>query len=368
MSSFSVTYRLAVAPSEGLARAEAIALEQSVELPRDALPADFEEPSFVPAVAGIEEHPEGGVLATLDVPVVTTGYDAAQLLNVLFGNASLLPDVELVAVEPSLDARVAFGGPRHGIAGLRALCGAPSRPLTCTALKPMGLAPAELARRAALFARAGVDIIKDDHGLADHPFCPFDERVRACQKAVEDVAQETGRRALYAPNLLGAPAEVFRQAEEARRCGVGAVLVAPMLVGPALFHRLAQAELDVPVLAHPALGGAARIAATALLGTLFRLWGADAVIYPHHGGRFDFGAEVCRGIAGRLRHGLEPLRPAFPVAAGGMEVERIDELVGFYGRDVVLLLGGSLYRAGGDLEARTRRFVEAVAESASEEE
>ena len=69
----------------------------------------------------------------------------------------------------------------------------------------MGLEPAQLAALCGTFARAGIDLIKDDHGLADHPFCPFEARVEACLAAIEAAARETGRRALYVPNLTGRP-------------------------------------------------------------------------------------------------------------------------------------------------------------------
>lgn len=36
---------------------------------------------------------------------------------------------------------------------------------------------------AGTFARAGLDIIKDDHGIADQARAPFAERVVACQRA-----------------------------------------------------------------------------------------------------------------------------------------------------------------------------------------
>ena len=60
----------------------------------------------------------------------------------------------------------AFPGPRYGVAGLRELAGAHGRALTCTALKPQGLAPAALAGLAHRFALAGIDVIKDDHGIS----------------------------------------------------------------------------------------------------------------------------------------------------------------------------------------------------------
>jgi ribulose-bisphosphate carboxylase large chain len=44
-----------------------------------------------------------------------------------------------------------------------------------------------------------------------------------------------------------------------------------------------------------------------------------------------------------------------------MSVERVPELVAFYGTDCMLLVGGSLYLAGPGLDRRIREFVDAVA-------
>jgi hypothetical protein len=64
------------------------------------------------------------------------------------------------------------------------------------------------------------------------------------------------------------------QIEVARQAGVGAVMMAPMLIGLPVFHEISS-TIGLPVLAHPAFGGT-RIAMPLLLGKLFRLFGADA--------------------------------------------------------------------------------------------
>ena len=102
-----------------------------------------------------------------------------------------------------------------------------------------------------------------------------------------------------------------------------------------------------------------------LLGTIFRLFGADAVIYPHWGGRFGYSADVCRNLAERLRCTWNSVRPALPVPAGGMALERAAELIAFYGVDTMLLIGGSLYEAGDALYERSRSCVEAVHRTAA---
>ncbi len=355
------SYRIHASADELEARIEALRLEQTVELPRDAIRSETVERLVLPRVADTRPADEdtrkrgAAFLVTLEFPLETTGRDPAQLLNVLFGNSSLHDDVSLVSVELPASLCEVFGGPRFGIAGLRKLAGVERRALTCTALKPMGLAADALAARCALFARAGIDLIKDDHGLADQRFAPFEARVRACQAAVE------GQAALYVPNLTGTPSTLRRQLAFARDCGVRAVLVAPMLVGLPAFHELVQESEGVAILAHPALGGVARVEPPALLGTLFRAYGADAVIYPHHGGRFGYSPDTCREIADRLRGASHGLLASLPVPAGGMSVERVPELLAFYGGDTLLLIGGSLYQAGEHLLERSREFVLAVA-------
>lgn len=367
-SSLHVTYLVRAAAGDVAARAESLLLEQTVELPRSAATRD---PWVADHIVGCVEdvRPAGTDLHRVSIaqPLATTAGDPAQLLNVLFGNCSLQPDVLLADVELPDAAFDWLPGPRAGLAGLRELTGVTGRPLLATALKPMGLQPAQLAALCDTFARAGIDLIKDDHGLANHPFCPFEDRVEACLAAVESAARETGRIALYVPNLTGTPDRVRRQLEFARQAGVRAVMLSPMLVGLPLLHELASESGGLPIVAHPAFGGVLRAAEPALLGKIFRWYGADAVIFPHAGGRFSFSEATCRAIAGALRAPHPRARPAFPAPAGGIRVERVGELLDFYGNDCILLIGGSLYQAGDALFDRARDLVGQVTRAAAAE-
>ncbi|MGH7549395.1 MAG: RuBisCO large subunit C-terminal-like domain-containing protein [Gemmatimonadota bacterium] len=340
-------------------RAKALALEQTAELPADALVGEAARKGLVGRVVAVERDPEAGHQVTIEYPAAAAADDPAQLLNLLFGNASQQDDVELLDAQLPDTLRELLGGPGHGIQGIRSAVGAGDRPLACAALKPMGLGPEALGRICSTLAEAGIDVIKDDHGLADAGYCPLEARMEACLSAVERVSDATGRRAVYAPNLIGSPAALARQLETAERLGAGAVLVAPLVVGLPAFHELAQ-QSPVPIVAHPALSGGSRIATPLLLGTLFRLYGADAVVFPHAGGRFPFDETLCRDLADRLRRPGEGIRPALPVPAGGISVERVREMIGFYGSEVMLLVGGTLYRAGELLGERAREFVERV--------
>ncbi len=352
------TYRIA-APFDGArARAEALAAEQSVEMPLSAI-RDARVLRDIVARVDAVRPVDGGFEADIALAAATTGDEASQLVNMLFGNCSLQPEVELVRVAfPDGFAR-RFPGPRFGIAGIRSLVGAGRRALTCSALKPQGSTVQDLARLARLLALAGIDVVKDDHGLADQAFSPFAERVPAVQQAIDAANRETGGRTVYAPTFSGRPRQLREQRRVAEQAGVRMALVAPMLIGLPSFVEFRE-DTALPLLAHPALGGAARIAPPVLLGTLFRLFGADATIFPNHGGRFSYSPQTCESLCAAARGPLDRLAPILPVPAGGMTVERVDEMLAGYGTDTMLLIGGGLLAAGDALAERAREFVARV--------
>jgi ribulose-bisphosphate carboxylase large chain len=359
MDRILATYRITAGESESRARAEALAAEQSIEMPVAAVQDPRVLSDVLARVEAIRPH-AGEFEVVLGIAPATTGNEAGQLANMLFGNCSLQPEVELVDVEFPAGYEKAFGGPRFGIAGIRKIAGVEGRPLTCTALKPQGSSVEHLAGLARTFALAGIDVIKDDHGIANQGFGPFAERVPAVQRAVLQANRESGGRTLYAPTFSGGPRALAEQVRIAKECGVKMALVAPMIVGLPSFVEL-QVDLDIPVIAHPALAGAARIAPSVLLGKLFRLLGADATIFPNHGGRFSYDKATCLAIADAARRPWQALRPALPVPAGGMSIERVPEMVASYGPDTMLLIGGALLSAKDRLLERTREFVAAAA-------
>ena len=348
------------------ARAEALALEQSVELPRAAVTDRRVRDEVIARVVDIRPRAaadagtDGQAFdVTLGIAAETTGAEAGQLLNMLFGNSSLHHDVALVDLRIPAGFARRFRGPAHGIGGIRRLTGVTRGPLTCTALKPVGSTAEGLATLAATFARSGIDVVKDDHGLADQASAPFAERVRCVQRAVDDANRVAGRRCVYAPSLTGDLGAMLERAALARERGVRMFLVAPMVSGVASLSALAR-ELDAPLLAHPALAGCARIARPLLLGRLFRLFGADATIFPHAGGRFGLQRSECEAIADAARSAWHGLAPALPVPAGGIDVAHVQDVGAIYGDDAMLLVGGSLLVGAGTIEERCRAFVAAV--------
>ncbi|MEO7741622.1 MAG: RuBisCO large subunit C-terminal-like domain-containing protein [Usitatibacter sp.] len=358
MNRILATYRITAPPGESRARAEALAAEQSVEMPVAAIGDERVLSEVVATVEDIRPHADRFEVV-LGIAPATTGHEASQLMNMLFGNCSLQPEVELVDVAFPDGYEKSFPGPRFGIEAIRALTGAAGRPLTCSALKPLGSGVEHLASIARTFALARIDVIKDDHGIADQSYAPFAERVPAVMRAITEANRESGGQTAYAPTFSGSARALDAQARIAREHGVKMALVAPMLVGVPAFVEL-RAELNLPIIAHPAFAGTGRIAAPLLLGKLFRLFGADATIFPNHGGRFSLSRETCLAIAAAARAPWAGVAPILPVPAGGMSVERVAQMRATYGNDTMLLIGGGLLSAGDRLLEKSREFVESV--------
>lgn len=360
MSRFLAHYHITADSADIAARAAALALEQSVEMPLAAIPLGRIRREIVATVEDITQLAPQRFAVALAIATATTGGEIGQLMNMLFGNCSLQEDVALVDVDLPQDFTDRFRGPRFGIAGLRERLAVPSRALTMTALKPQGLSASELAALCETFAGAGIDIVKDDHGIANQAYSPFAERVVACMQSVRRANAATGGNSVYAPSLSGGPRQLREQLRIAREEGVGMLLACPMLLGLANFHELMEYDIECPVIAHPALGGAMRIHPPLLFGRLFRLLGADASIFPNYGGRFSYSLDTCLALATAAREPWRQLRTCLPVPAGGMNLDRVPEMVEVYGRDVILLIGGALLSAGDELAARSRAFVERV--------
>lgn len=357
----TASYVVTCAERDVVARAEAIASEQSVECPLEAIAEQRILDEIVARVKTIVPAGPGRFRVEVAIAAQTIGANPVQFINMVFGNASLWDDVQFAGLDVPDAVLARFPGPRHGIAGVRRLLRAPARPLTNAAMKPQGLHVPELAAMCRTFALAGVDIIKDDHGIDDQQYSPFAERVEACQAALAEAVASTGKPALYAPNLIGTPRVLRERARIARDAGVRAVLVAPMLVGLPAFFDLVDEFPDFIYLAHPSFGGARHIAPELLFGRLLRLFGSDAVIFVNVGGRFGYTRETCAALAAGARAPWGALAPALPVPAGGMRLERVEELLDFYGPDTMLLIGGNLLIDHERVLERTREFTSRVA-------
>lgn len=358
------SYRLSCGSlGEAVSLAGAIAREQTVEAP-PGVGGNRLQARMLGRIERIERGRGGGWRTRIAYPLDATTTELTQLLNVAYGNVSLMDGVRLVGLDFAPAVLRSLPGPRFGIGGIRSLVRAPRRPLVSAAIKPIGLSSRGLARQAAAFARAGVDIVKDDHGLAVQGSAPFSERTRMIAEAVAAANARVGGRTAYFPNVTGPLDTLGERLEQVAALGLAGVLLCPSLMGLDALRRVAAGSRPLAVMAHPSHAQTAPrraegIAPDVLLGTLYRVAGADIVVYVNAGGRFSWPEETCHAVNRRLREPLEPLRRALPAPAGGVNAAEAGHWFACYGPDTMLLIGGSLL-VQQDLEGAARRLVEAA--------
>jgi len=302
-----------------------------------------------PVEVGGDDDEVHDFLVQIAVPTVNVGPQLPMLLTTLLGNdASTSVQAKLVDLEiPDAYARD-LGGPRFGVAGVRALVGVTDRPLVLNMIKPCtGLSPQEGARIFKETALGGVDLVKDDELLGDTSFSPVVERVREFGRAAREVLEETGKDVVYVPNVTDRPDRMLDTARRAVDAGARALMITYATVGYGGLQALRDA-VDVPLLGHfagtgpyfegPASGMSAPIAA----GMLPRLAGADLVLTTTPYG----GYPVRRLPYLRTLQQLALPRPhvaaALPVIGGGVHPGVVARYVRDAGTDVVLGAGGAV--------------------------
>lgn len=361
VSHFTLTYRIqAESEHEAEQIAHNIRTEQTVEMPLPAVPKSAEH-SIAELISVEATEVKDLWTVILSFPTSVVGDDITQLFNILFGNISLIPGIKIVDADDHLFS--SFNqGPSFGIDGIRALLDEKKGALSCTALKPIGLSENELAERAFLFSKSGIDIIKDDHGLTNQSEATFKKRVSACVEAIRNGEQHSGKKTLYFPNITSNPIYIEQKFQEAIELGADGVLLSPQLTGLETLSALADLQL-APIMAHPAFSGSYVIherhgfTPEFYYGKLWRALGADSIIYPNAGGRFGNSVETCLALNHQMHTEFCNFKTSLPSPAGGINLGSIPDLLNRYGTDIAYLVGGSLYSHKDGIERATVEFL-----------
>jgi ribulose-bisphosphate carboxylase large chain len=266
-------------------------------------------------------------LLDLSWPLANLGPSLPNLLATIAGNLFELRQVSglrLLDLKLPADFVAANPGPRFGIAGTRSLAGVGEGPLIGTIIKPsVGLSAAETAATARLLVDGGIDFIKDDELQADGPHCPFDERVRAVMRVIDDAADRTGRKAMVAFNLTGEIDEMRRRHDRVLAAGGTCVMVSLNSVGLTGLLALRR-HSQLPIHGHR--NGWGYLSRSPALGwdyapwqLLWRLAGAD---HLHVNGLANKFSESDESVVAAARAVLTPVSddrpmPAMPVFSSG---------------------------------------------------
>jgi ribulose-bisphosphate carboxylase large chain len=224
------------------ARVESIDLLDSVEVP--SLPGA----RAGKAVSGPVRYQRAEFV--LSFPLENMGVNLPTLMATVCGNLYELAEVsglKLLDLElPEAFAR-RYPGPQFGIEGTRKLAGVFDRPIIGTIIKPsVGLTPEQTAELARALGEAGIDFIKDDELMADPPHSPLRDRVNAVMRVINDLADRTGKKIMYAVNISDETDAMLRHHDTVREAGGTCVMVSLNGVGLAgVAHLRRHCELPI---------------------------------------------------------------------------------------------------------------------------
>ncbi len=309
-----------------------------------------------PALPGAIDARDGKIRrarVTLSWPVDNIGPDLLNLMATVSGNLFELKQFSGLRIEdirlPEMFAE-AGPGPKFGVRGTRRLAGVEQRPLIGTIVKPsVGFGPDETAALVKVLAEAGIDFIKDDELQANGPACPFEDRARAVMRAINDHADRTGKKVMFAFNLTGEIDDMRRRHDLVRDLGGTCVMASLNSVGLAGMIGLGR-HTELPIHAHR--NGWGYLSRHPLLGWSYVAWskfwrmaGAD---HMHVNGLQNKFCEADDSVIASAKAQLTPMfatKPctAMPVLSSGQSaVQPAETYRRLASTDLIYAAGGGI--------------------------
>ena len=306
----------------------------------------------------------------LSWPIENIGPSLPNLMSTIAGNLFELRQVSGLrltglTLPPSFAG--AYPGPAFGIEGTRRLSGVTHGPLIGTIIKPsVGLSADETAQQVRKLVAGGIDFIKDDELQADGPHCPFEERVRAVMRVVNDEADRTGKKAMVAFNLTGDLDQMRRRHDLVLAEGGTCVMAVLNSIGLVGMHELRR-HAQLPIHAHRA--GWGYLSRCPELGwdyapwqMIWRLAGAD---HLHVNGLRNKFSEPDDSVIAAARAVLAPVMPEAPMPAmpvfssGQTGLQAADTYAALGCADLIHTAGGGIFGHPGGVAAGVEALREA---------
>jgi ribulose-bisphosphate carboxylase large chain len=289
----------------------------------------------------------------LSFPFVNMGASLPNLLATVAGNLYELREfsgLKLMDLELPRAFAEKYQGPQFGIEGTRRLTGVAGRPVIGTIIKPsVGLSPEQTAELVRTLIEAGLDFIKDDELMADPPHSPFAERVRAVMRVINEHAERTGKKAMYACNVTGEIDEMLSRHDAVLEAGGTCVMVSLNHVGAPAVARLRR-HSQLPIHGHR--NGWGMLTRSPYLGVDFRayqkIWRLAGVDHLHCNGLRNKFWEPDESVIASARALLTPLyadKPyvVMPVLASAQWAgQAVDSYKALGTSDVMYVCGGGI--------------------------
>jgi ribulose 1,5-bisphosphate carboxylase large subunit-like protein len=280
-----------------------------------------------------------------------------QIMMLMIGGPVLefvyYDQVALLDFDPPGSVLERFSGPRFGIKGTRKLLSVPDDELIIgTIIKPCaGLSPEEVAEKCYQAALGGVRFIKDDEKMLSPAYCPLEKKVKLIFWKLQQVAEQTGRKTIYAPHLVASPDKMKDTAKRLVEWGASALMFNPLVAGLGVMNSLASdPNINVPLYAHSGSRSGwstgPRRVDDVVLAKLIRLAGGDyfqigvmGQLDAHVASRTpELLVKLHKVLSQPWRH----LKDTASVVAGGLNAINLGDNIDAFGQDFIGLAGSSI--------------------------
>ncbi len=288
----------------------------------------------------------------LAFPLEGFGTNLPVLISMTMGNfyaLRQLSGIRLLDLEFPRAFADAYPGPQFGSKGTRQLAGVAQGPLIGTIVKPnLGLSPEETAEKVRQVAEAGVDFIKDDEVMANPPHSPLSRRVQAVMRVINEHADRTGKKVMYAFNISDELDAMLRHHDLVVKAGGTCVMVSIISVGYMGVLALRR-RCQLPIHAHR--NGWDMMTRCPQLGVEFTAWqkiwrliGVDHLHVNGLGNKFWESDDSVVASAQAVRTPLLGGFEVMPVIGSGQWAGQAPETLARVGtQDLIYLAGGGIF-------------------------
>lgn len=291
-------------------------------------------------------------LVTVSWPMGNFGTSLPTLMSTLAGNLFELAElsaIRLIDVDLPKEFALDQPGPQFGVKGTRAFMDGHTGPLIGTIIKPsIGFTPDETADLVATLVTAGIDFIKDDELQANGPDCPFEDRLNAVMRVINDHAERTGKKVLYAANITDEIDQMWRNLDAMERVGATCAMVCVNSVG---LTGLRAVRNHSKALIHGHRAGWGLFSRSPDIGIefgvmqkLWRLAGADHLHVNGLANKFTESDDVVARAARSVQHPVSdnggPAHTAMPVYSSGQTIWQLAPARKLLGNDDFIYCAG----------------------------
>jgi len=186
-------------------------------------------------------------------PIENIGINLSNLMATVAGNLFELNPfsaLRLLDIEIPESYATKYKGPQFGIQGTRKLTSVYDRPIIGTIIKPsVGLTPEQTAIQTKTLVEAGLDFLKDDELMGDSPHSPFEKRVDVVMDVINRVAENTGKKPMFAFNISGDVDDMLRRHDYVLMKGGTCIMVSLNWIGISALAKLRD-HCQLPIHGH----------------------------------------------------------------------------------------------------------------------